>query len=693
MAGSNTEAIRQLSVELKRAASLLDEPEALETGSVTSYISEQFVSGTGLLDLKSKGKEPSVPAINDEEGSRDEGDIDGEYEELPLDDSSDNESYDEDDDYDDTIILEWLNSKKTRAYITAKYEPDHLDNVPGLRPDVVPYDHQAAGASIIKDSLDSPRQGIIIGDLPGLGKTLQVLMAVASTREPGDGPCVVVCPTSCVSQWKQEAAKFFYESNMKTIVLTGEAVSPVELFKYQLVVTSYSQVVSELVRYRKFFKDMKDYTPGAKLPKRPTLTLLSAIFTFSTKLMGKMLVLDEAQLIKNPKSRSFSTMSVLREYFQSCVMLTGTPLDNTWKDAFSLLKLLRDHPIFTPRTMIHAFVLPGTKKKHGSRPVSTRLVRFVQALDATMLRRPQDTIQALLPTITTDVVQFIMQPADIHNSNEKFDMYLKWQHMSKKKKGKMSAKARAEEKNAGFGALISATHWTNHPSLRDILHFEKEAMKKSMYADEPADNLDLSVHDQEYLQAWRGEIAKNRNWRSPRVDIILDTVNRHRDWRPDDAFVIMDESVFFLDILEIALSNMFDPIPCFRFDGRSHPAKRAIILDKFRETPGAKALLASRGTGGVGLNLQHANVLIICGPWWKKSWEDQAVGRIYRAGQAKPVFVYMIEARGFGTGRFKHCGVERFKMKKRDEKNKLNTKILEGITRKDDEEPPERRCF
>lgn len=477
---------------------------------------------------------------------------------------------------------------------------------------------------------------------------------------------------------------------MKTMVLTGEAVNPAELFKYHLVITSYSHVVSELVRARKFFNDLKDHIPGMKLPKRPTLTLLSGIFASSTKLMGKMLVLDEAQAIKNPLGRTFEAISVLNEYFQGCVMLTGTPLDNTWKDAFSLFKQLRNHPIFLPRTMIQAFVLPGTKKKHGSQPRGSRLVRFIQALDALALRRPQSTIQSLLPTITTDVVQFIMEPADLHNSNEEFCRYLRWQYMSKKNKGKMSADARAGEKNQGFGALISATHWTNHPSLRNILRFEKRALNKRMNADEPGDNLDLSADDQDFLRNWQMSIAQNRGWRSPRVDVICDTVNRHRDWRPDDALIIMDESVFFLDIIEIALSNMFDPIQCFRYDGRDHEAKRAIILDKFRETPGAKVLLASRGTGGVGLNLQHANVLIICGPWWKQPWQDQAVGRIYRAGQARPVFVYMIEARGFGK---KFCMVEMFKKKKRDEKNRLNTKVLREITRKDDKEPPERVCF
>lgn len=480
---------------------------------------------------------------------------------------------------------------------------------------------------------------------------------------------------------------------MKTIAITAETgwVSPAELFKYHLVITSYSQVVSELVRIRKYVQNVKDYVPGATLPKRPAVTFLWGFLDPDAKPRGKVLILDEAHTFKNPKSRTFAAILWLREFYESCIMLTGTPLDNTWKDAFPLLKLIREHPIFEPRTMIHAFVRPGTKRKHNSWPMSTHLIRYKKALDSFMLRRPQDTIQALLPPITTDVVQFVMDEIDIRNSNEQFSKYLKLQHMSK---AKMSKQERKDQKLAGFGALMSATHWTNHPELKDIVQFERDPDQKTPNADEPDPSImDLSEQVQEDLRAWRAEIAKNWNWRSPRVDCIVDTVNRHRDLYPDDVLVIMDESVFFLDIIEIALTKMFDPVRCFRYDGRDHPARRAVILDKWRATPGLSALLASRGTGGVGLNLQHANVLIICGPLWKDSWYQQAEGRIYRAGQRKPVFVYRVEAMGFGRGALKFCQVEEFKKERRDSKKKINSRVLRGITRKDDEQPPKRDCY
>lgn len=84
-------------------------------------------------------------------------------------------------------------------------------NTPGLRSNIVPMDHQVVGCSIITKSLSRDSKGIVVADPPGLGKTLQVLMAIALTRSAGDGPCVVVCPPSCVAQWVDETAKFFYE--------------------------------------------------------------------------------------------------------------------------------------------------------------------------------------------------------------------------------------------------------------------------------------------------------------------------------------------------------------------------------------------------------------------------------------------------------------------------------------------------
>lgn len=238
------------------------------------------------------------------------------------------------------------------------------------------------------------------------------------------------------------------------------------------VITSYSQVLSEHVRVRKFLRELKEWVPGTKPPRWPTISLPSDVFTFSWKHIGKILVLDEAQVVKNARGRTYAAISKLREHFDGCVMLTGTSLGNIWRDAYSLFSLLRAHPIETPQTMSLAFLPQGAKKKQIAAPEGEYLVRIKQAMDAAVLRRPMETIQHMLTSVTTDVIRFVLPKHELSESNRHFPRYQKWLFTTKGKKGETSAAQRKEEEAAGFGALIKATHWANHQLLTGILEFE-----------------------------------------------------------------------------------------------------------------------------------------------------------------------------------------------------------------------------
>ena len=56
--------------------------------------------------------------------------------------------------------------------------------------------------------------------------------------------------------------------------------------------------------------------------------------------------------------------------------------------------------------------------------------------------------------------------------------------------------------------------------------------------------------------------------------------------------------------------------------------------------------LASLKAGGVGLNLTAADTVILFDPWWNPAVEDQAVDRVHRIGQQKPIFVHRLVAAG-----------------------------------------------
>ena len=75
------------------------------------------------------------------------------------------------------------------------------------------------------------------------------------------------------------------------------------------------------------------------------------------------------------------------------------------------------------------------------------------------------------------------------------------------------------------------------------------------------------------------------------------------------------------------------------FHGGLSAKKRDALLDSFRADPGYSVLLMSLKAGGVGLNLQEANHVVLFDHWWNPAVHEQAVGRVARTGQRKPVFV------------------------------------------------------
>jgi len=81
------------------------------------------------------------------------------------------------------------------------------------------------------------------------------------------------------------------------------------------------------------------------------------------------------------------------------------------------------------------------------------------------------------------------------------------------------------------------------------------------------------------------------------------------------------------------------------FHGGIESAKRPELLDRFRDDPRCRALL-STDAGGVGLNLQHASVVINVDLPWNPAVLEQRIGRVHRLGQSRPVQVVNFVAQG-----------------------------------------------
>jgi superfamily II DNA or RNA helicase len=101
----------------------------------------------------------------------------------------------------------------------------------------------------------------------------------------------------------------------------------------------------------------------------------------------------------------------------------------------------------------------------------------------------------------------------------------------------------------------------------------------------------------------------------------------------------------FLDVLR-AVEQALDGRSAGLLTGSLDPASRQALVDQFSASPEPLVLVSQIQAGGVGLNIQAASVVVLTEPQWKPSIEDQAVARLHRLGQLRPVHVHRLLAEG-----------------------------------------------
>jgi superfamily II DNA or RNA helicase len=205
--------------------------------------------------------------------------------------------------------------------------------------------------------------GGILADEMGLGKTVQTLAFLRAHQ--GKGPALVVCPTSLVTNWENEARKFTPE--LKTLVLEGadRAARFKSIAGVDIVITSYALL-------RRDIDTLRD-------------------INFSTA------VLDEAQHIKNPETQNAQAAYALRASHR--FVLTGTPMENSVRDLWSIMNFALPGYLGNRNDFRERYELPIAR---GSAPdVQRRLSRRLQPF---LLRRRKRDVAKDLPEKIEQVV-------------------------------------------------------------------------------------------------------------------------------------------------------------------------------------------------------------------------------------------------------------------------------------------------
>ncbi|KAI0100563.1 SNF2 family N-terminal domain-containing protein [Nemania sp. FL0031] len=131
--------------------------------------------------------------------------------------------------------------------------------------------------------------------------------------------------------------------------------------------------------------------------------------------------------------------------------------------------------------------------------------------------------------------------------------------------------------------------------------------------------------------------------RSSKTDQLEMLVEKHLQ-DPKSKVVIFSQWTSFLNIIEALLTER--NIKCARLEGKMNIKQRDEAIEKLNNDPDTRVMLASLHAAGVGVNLTAADTVILTDCWWAPSIEDQAVDRVHRIGQKRPVTVYKLLVEG-----------------------------------------------
>ena len=216
--------------------------------------------------------------------------------------------------------------------------------------------------------------GGILADDMGLGKTAQTLalIAHAAERQPGGAPFLVVAPTSVVSNWKREAARF----------------------------TPGLRVVEITATQRKHGKSFAEMVAGADIVLTSYAILRLDAEAFAERDWGG-LVLDEAQFAKNPASKVHDAARGIHAPFR--IAVTGTPIENNLTELWALLRIVAPGLFPSSRDFSEKYRRP-IELDHDSE----RLGRLRRRVRPFMLRRTKEAVAPELPPKQEQVLEITL---------------------------------------------------------------------------------------------------------------------------------------------------------------------------------------------------------------------------------------------------------------------------------------------
>lgn len=402
--------------------------------------------------------------------------------------------------------------------------------------------------------------GGCLADEMGLGKTLQVLCffetcRIEALKDGRKAPIqLVVVPKSLLFNWASEAKKFAPALNI--IILDQNPEQRSQIVKECFASVQDAVIICSYGVMRQDALSLKEYQ-------------------FET------VVLDEAQAIKNPDSQTAKLACLLKAKLR--IAMSGTPVENSLYDLFSLFRFLWPHLTHQRLQRSHFdFANPPLMRK------------ILQSMSPFILRRKKSDVLTELPEKIEAVHYCEMEPEQLKVYNELKSYY------------------QGQFQSSGQGDTQSPNRMK---ALEALLRLRQAA-------------------------ADPGLIDPFYKGRSGKVETLIQHLleiqeNGHKA-------LVFSQFTSLLKRVEVRLKD--EKIDYCYLDGQTQ--NRQKVVQEFKEGASKTVFLLSLKAGGVGLNLTEANYAFILDPWWNPAIEAQAFDRIHRIGQNRSVFTYRMISRG-----------------------------------------------
>uniref|UniRef100_A0A7N8YQS8 Chromodomain helicase DNA binding protein 6 n=1 Tax=Mastacembelus armatus TaxID=205130 RepID=A0A7N8YQS8_9TELE len=460
------------------------------------------------------------------------------------------------------------------------------------------------------------RKNCILADEMGLGKTIQSITFLYEIFNMGiRGPFLIIAPLSTITNWERE---FRTWTHMNVIVYHGSQISRQMILQYEM-----------------FHRDPQGNTTPGVLKFHGLITTFEMIMADCPelkKLHWRCVVIDEAHRLKNRNCKLLEGLKLMN--LEHKVLLTGTPLQNSVEELFSLLNFLEPLQFPSESTFLEEF---------GDLKTDEQVKKLQAILKPMMLRRLKDDVEKNLAPKEETIIE-----VELTNIQKKYYRAILEKNFSFLSKG-------ANQHNMPnlINTMMELRKCCNHPYL--ITGAEEKILESFKKSHSP-DALDFQL--QAMIQA-AGKLVL--------IDKLLPKLlaGGHK-------VLVFSQMVRCLDILEDYLIQRRYTYE--RIDGRVRGNLRQAAIDRFCKPDSDRFvfLLCTRA-GGLGINLTAADTCIIFDSDWNPQNDLQAQARCHRIGQSKAVKVYRLITRN---------SYEREMFDKASLKLGLDKAVLQDINRK-----------